>query len=211
MPIKIPIFSFLPVSELALTPGAAGPPTSSLENPDKGRQELGMDRGRPAPGRLAIQCSRNRSSTQLKKPSCQSSDQWPAQVPWHKGGSGPLPQGMDLQGMLRRPSMGSSALKLLKISIRSAQDPAAPPPGPSMFCLPGRRAGWPTGRKWAVGGARGLAETFSAKRATCMLPSYLPHLLGVLMMPVATTKSREIRSLVTTQLWEHHGTRPILK
>lgn len=211
MPIKIPIFSFLPVSELALAPGAAGPPTSSLENPDKGRQEPGMDRRRPAPGRLGIQCSLDQSSTQLKNPSCQSSDQRPAQVPWHKGGSGPLPQGMDLQGMLRRPSMGSSARKLLKISIRSAQDPAAPPPGPSMFCLPGQRAGWPMGRRWAVGGVRGLAKTFSTKRATCMLPSCLPHLLGVLMMPAATTKSREIRSLVTTQLLCHHGTSPILK
>lgn len=128
------------------------PPTFSLENPDKGKQRPRGWTGRPAPGRLGIQCPLDQSSTRFKNPSYQSSDQWPAQVPWHKGDSGPLPQGMDLQGMLQRPSMGSSACKLLKISIRSAQDPAAPPPGPSMFCLPGRRASWPMGRRWTVGG-----------------------------------------------------------
>lgn len=48
-----------------------------------------------------------------------------------------MPHGMDLRGLLCRPSMGGSAHKLLKISIRSAWDPAAPPPGPRVSSLPG--------------------------------------------------------------------------
>lgn len=55
------------------------------------------------------------------------------------------------RGPLCGPSMGGSAHRLLKISIRSAQDPAASPPGPRVSLLPGLGTGWLAGRQEADG------------------------------------------------------------
>lgn len=136
-----------------------------------------------------------------KKPLCQSSD-GQRRSPWHEGGSGPLPQGMDLQGPLCRPSMGGSAHKRLKISIRSARDPAAPPPGPRVSSLPGT-GNW-LACQWAGGewlervcGQGDGAGTRPTERATCCAPLSSPPPTRDFGNARATTKPREISSSVT--------------